>query len=107
MKKVITAVLLTASAAANATWFTGNDLHKHLNGGDFQKGFVLGMIVGVASTWTGDLFCIPKGVTPGQMEDVVRQFMNSKPQDRHESAELIIGAALVSVYPCEKKGKSL
>ena len=107
MKKVITAVLLAASASANATWFTGNDLHKHFSGGDYQQGFALGLVVGVASTWDGDLFCIPKGVTPGQMQDVVRQFISAKPQDRHEGAEIIIAAALMNAYRCEKKGKSL
>lgn len=107
MKKVITAVLLAASVSANASWFTGNDLHKHFSGGDYQQGFALGMVVGVASTWDGNLFCIPQGVTPGQMQDVVRQFIRAKPQDRHESAEIIIAAALINAYRCEKKGQNL
>jgi len=107
MKKILTIALLSVSATVNANWFTGNDLHKHLSGGDYQRGFVLGMVVGVASAWDGDLFCIPQGVTPGQMQDVVRQFISAKPQDRHESAEMIIAAALINAYRCEKKGQNL
>ena len=107
MKHIITTIALLASAAANASWFTGNDLHKHMQGGEYQKGFAVGMVVGVASAWDGDVFCIPKGVTPGQMSDVVRQFLIEKPQDRHEVAEVIIAAALMRAYRCEKKGGNL
>jgi hypothetical protein len=101
IKHLLAATAVAVATAANATWFTGNDILGHLNGEPFERGGAAGFITGVASAIDGDLACIPPEVTVAQMRDMVhRQLLNS-PNIRHEPAELIVAAVLMNQFPCK------
>jgi hypothetical protein len=109
IKHLLAATAVAVATAANATWFTGNDLLSHLNGEPFERGGAAGFITGVASAIDGDLACIPSEVTVAQMRDMVHQRLRNTPSVRHEAAEIIVAAVLMTEFPCrdKKPGKML
>ena len=103
IKPALAAITLAVSTAANASWFTGNDILGHLNGEPFERGGAAGFITGVASAIDGDFACIPKEVTVAQMRDMVHQRLRNSPSIRHQPAELIVTAILMTEFPCKDK----
>lgn len=93
---------------AHAQFMTGNKLLERMNGSLQERAYAGGYVIGVHDAWRGEFGCSPNDATAGQVSDVVRQFLETNPQHRHQSAEIIIGAALHSTWPCpKKKGSSL
>jgi hypothetical protein len=45
-------------------------------------------------------YCIPSGVTPGQLIEVVTKHIEQQPEKRHLAAPLIIEAAIKKAFPC-------
>jgi hypothetical protein len=103
IKQALAALTLAAVTAANASWFTGNDLLGHLNGEPFERGGAAGFITGVASAIDGDLACIPPEVTVAQMRDMVHQQLRNTPSVRHQPAEIIVAAVLMTEFPCKER----
>jgi hypothetical protein len=101
IKSTLVAITLTLATTVNASWFTGNDLLRHLNGEPFERGGAAGFITGVASAIDGDIACIPKEVTVAQMRDMVHQQLRNTPNVRHEAAEIIVAAVLMNEFPCK------
>ncbi len=87
---------------------TGNSFFDRCDGG--TKPECLAYIVGVADGLyaapefgkTTKLICPPKGVTVGQMHDVVLASLRSRPQDRHISLSIITAVTLANAFPCRK-----
>jgi hypothetical protein len=46
--------------------------------------------------------CIPGGVTNIQMRDVVLDFLQKNPKDRHRSGAEVVTFALVEAWPCRR-----
>ena len=107
MRKLLTTIALLASAAAHASYMSGNDLLSKLNEqtGSFNRGVAGGYIVGVHDMGQGIFFCPPPGVTIGQITDMTRVALESMPQERHKSADLFVIRALSTAWPCPKQGK--
>ena len=100
---MLAAIALALATTANASWFTGNDLLRHLNGEPFERGGAAGFITGVASAIDGDIACIPPEVTVAQMRDMVHQQLRATPNVRHEAAEIIVAAVLMTEFPCRDR----
>jgi hypothetical protein len=45
-------------------------------------------------------YCIPSGVTQGQMLEVVTKYLEGNPALRHWDATLLVAAALKEAFPC-------
>ncbi|WP_343725484.1 Rap1a/Tai family immunity protein [Herbaspirillum huttiense] len=45
-------------------------------------------------------FCVPEGVTAGQLSDIVLKYFSDHPSTRHFDAVLLVRAALLEPYPC-------
>lgn len=45
-------------------------------------------------------FCLPEGVTMGQIRDVVTRSLESNPEQRHEMASWLVMKALQKGFPC-------
>lgn len=103
MKRIILAALLAASTAAQANWINGNQFLEYAGGSDYAQGFAIGFVTGVASAFTDTAFCVPDRVTTKQMLDISTRFIRNAPEARHESAELLVIAALIRAYPCSNK----
>jgi hypothetical protein len=102
IKQALAAITLALATAANATWFTGNQLLGHMQGEPFERGGAAGFVTGVASAIDGDLACIPAEVTVSQMRDMVYRTLQNRPDIRHQAAELIVAAVLMEQFPCRE-----
>jgi Rap1a immunity proteins len=115
-------ILLLAIVSSNALSLSGNDLQTYCNAGN---SLCFGYITGVNETllyWQGNyrrsqseagplnskqifwlspnVYCTPKTVTNGQIQQVVTKYLNEHPEDLHIDASLLIGKALTAAYPC-------
>jgi hypothetical protein len=104
-----TPTLLTTPAQANNVYETGNHLLRDLRdatGTGFGPTYALGYIVGAADAYGGSALCIPGTVTKGQLNDVVRQFLEQEPGIRDLPADILVLMALSNHWACPKgKGK--
>jgi hypothetical protein len=50
-----------------------------------------------------DFYCRPSKVSSGQVVALVKQFLAQHPDKWREPAEVIVGTALTSAFPCPKK----
>lgn len=106
MKKLL-AGLLMVPCMAHANFINGNELWKYLNDTDyFSKGHSLGYITGVFDAYRGTHHCPPAnggGITAGQVQDIVKQYLAANPQIRNIGADLLIMMALAQTWPCQNK----
>lgn len=99
MKKFLVTLLAFVSLSIFAqTKQDGNELLKIINGPDFHQMFAIGYIRGVAD----HMPCIPAEVTNGQSVDVVKKYLESNPETRHEYMGNLVIKALNKAYPCKK-----
>jgi hypothetical protein len=106
IKHLLATAVIAVATAANASWFTGNDLLGHMHGEPFERGGAAGFVTGVASAIDGDLACIPAEVTVSQMRDMVNRVLQNRPEIRHEPAEVIVAAVLMERFPCKESRRS-
>jgi hypothetical protein len=106
MKKLL-AVALFAPAVASAGFMTGNDLLSRMNGDNISQIQAIGYVQGVYDAYSNFVFCPPNGVSAGQVNDMIKNYITNTPATRNKSADILIGAALKGVWPCEDKGKRL
>lgn len=107
MKKIIVilVILLFLPAFSSADYCNGMKIMKHVDSKDsVSKSLTIGYITGVVDAFNEVLFCIPYGVTIGQANEVFIKWMREHPERWHESASILILAALKEVWPCESKG---
>jgi hypothetical protein len=95
--------------ARPVVFFSGNQLYEYCQR---EASLVcLGYVMGVADTIAdassaGDMttrICPDRGVNPGQMMDVVVNFLRAHPERRHQAAPGIVAAALVEAFPCPSR----
>lgn len=100
MRKFLAGLMLVCSAA-QAQYQTGNNLYSDItNRSDAVQLFAMGYIVGVTDAFIGKELCVPKDVTQGQLVEVVSNFLASRPQIRHQPADILILVALSQHWAC-------
>ena len=102
-KSIILSAVLFAGAA-QAQFISGNTLYDRMNGSHGNTMWAIGYVTGVADAYNGEMFCIPKSATVGQIKDIAERFLIDRPQDRHLPADILIMLALVDLFPCKKGG---
>ena len=50
-------------------------------------------------------YCIPPGVTPGQLIEIVTKYIEQQPEKRHLVAAMLIEAAIKKSFPCRSSIK--
>ena len=106
MKKTVV-LLALASGLAHAEFRDGNRLLSEMNGNHGEKMYAMGYVSGVVDALSGVTVCGPSTATLGQMFDMVKQYLEQYPANRHNSADRIINHVLKSVWPCANRGSSL
>ncbi len=56
---------------------------------------------GRGTTWDGVPYCVPMGVSSGQLNKVVIKFLNDHPESLHFAAASLTQRALLEAFPCE------
>ena len=103
-------VVALAPTVAHALYLEGNDLHRDcaMPEKTAQGQYCLAYVTGVFDTIdafrqvqkTKPMICAPVQATPGQIVDVVREYLNEHPEKRHMAAVVLVGAALQNAFPC-------
>jgi hypothetical protein len=92
---------LLAVSVAHAEFFTGNTLLAKCQSADLGDRYdCLGYISGAADAAQHRSYCPPATATRGQIRDIVVAVMLRAPDIRHETADVIVAAALGQVWPC-------
>lgn len=105
MKARFVFALLLVGSSAQAFFYDGNDLLRRLNFDDEVVQMVaLGYVAGVSDANKGRTHCMPNNVTTGQLRDMVRNYLNNNPAERHYTAHSIVREVLASVFPCNRSG---
>lgn len=102
MKKILFA-LLCLPALARAEFWTGNDLYSNMTGTDvMSKMHALGYVMGVYDTGVTLAFCPPteRGITAGQVNDIVRLYLERNPAQRNKTGDRVVLDALIKTWPC-------
>lgn len=108
----ICVVALSTPSPSYADDYTGNQMLRDCNqGNDWGSGACFGRIIGSIDGFrvkamldkTGLPFCMPDGVTNGQVVDIVVKWVRDQPAKRHYTYEVITGLALKDAFPCKDK----
>ena len=103
MRKLI-AALLIAPSIAHAEFFTGNELLALIQSREvIDRMQALGYIQGVFDANMNIVVCPPSGVTAGQVQDMIKNYLQNIPATRNRTADQIIQDALKSVWPCQNR----
>ncbi|ROZ79815.1 Rap1a/Tai family immunity protein [Ramlibacter sp. WS9] len=120
----LTCLALLAALSANAHAFeNGTELFEAMSKGTalrqngammfiagtvdgIQEGFAFGhqtatgkkMTMGAAGRMMG--YCLPRGVTNGQLSDAVKQYLTANPAERQRGATAVIFGSMVKAFPC-------
>ena len=83
MRAFIFASLVTVTTLAQAEFKDGNKLLSELNHEVFYtRGVAMGYIMGVADAGAGGVHCAPPNVTAGQLQDMVKNYLENTPAER-------------------------
>jgi hypothetical protein len=107
MKKLIAVVMLVPTLAY-AEFFSGNQLLAKMNSTEFgEKMQAIGYVQGVFDAHQHVKHCAPDGagITAGQVQDIVKDYLNRNPATRNFSADLLITDALRKIWPCATQNK--
>ena len=102
-------MLVMIGQPVNAEYFSGILLNKYCSSESrYEQGMCLGYIVGVVDSFNttnaikGEkkIFCIPSGVTSGQLVLVMKKSMQQHPETLHLPASAHTLSALTAAFPC-------
>jgi hypothetical protein len=102
MKKLILATALLAGSA-HAEFLSGNELLSRINGTGIDQALALGYVMGVFDVQHSSGVCPPGQVTAGQVRDIVKNYLERTPQNRHMTADVLTLVALGIVWPCKQQ----
>lgn len=106
MKRLLILAALLAGAA-HAEFWDGNVLHQRLNSsGSVERSIGLGYVMGVFDAMHGVMHCAPANVTAGQINDMVKNFLDNTPAVRHFSADSLVVRVLRTSWPCAERNNS-
>jgi hypothetical protein len=91
---------------AHAEFWTGNDLQRKIQSSDIgDRVQALGYMQGVFDANQRVKHCAPDniGITAGQVNDIVKQYLDANPALRNFSADLLVTDALKRIWPCANK----
>jgi len=110
---ILAALLLILSVNADAQYVSGNTLHElcrhNETEADFDPAcvwFITGALdMYIALKYTTNVpepaFCMPENAIRRQSVDVVRDYLENHPENRHFDAIVIILASMAIAFPCE------
>lgn len=99
MKRLL--LVLAFVGPAHAEFMDGNRLlDKIVSSSYYEQGSGMGYIMGVADMGLGVVHCTPANATAGQLQDMVRNYLNNVPGQRHLTADALINRVLKAAWPC-------
>lgn len=100
MKRVF-AVLLFLPMMAHAEFMTGNNLlEKQRSSSVVENMVALGYVQGVFDASQSVSHCASGAITAGQVNDLVRQYLELYPSIRNKTADVILTELFKKTWPC-------
>ena len=97
-------VVLRKRSGGGGLFLNGNKLYEYCRtpDGTALNGACFGYIMGVAGATDQKpgFFCLPKGASGKQIEDVVKLYLQNHPENRHYSGSSTVIVALKEKFPC-------
>lgn len=108
MKKAII-LMLALAGSAHAEFMDGNALLAQMKdtGSFFRQGHAMGYVSGIADMGLGVIHCAPSNMTAGQLNDMIRNYLENTPAERHLTGDTIVNKVLKTMWPCAKRGANL
>ena len=114
MRRLMLITLMAFPLYGNAADFeSGNTLKSSCNAAEdeyFSTGRCGGYITGIVDSLntieptdaiSGFRFCIPEGVTIGQLVDVWEKWSSEHPELMHVDAASLVASAMADAFPCK------
>lgn len=106
MKRALIMALMVGSA--HAEFMDGNKLLSDLQSGYVEnRMYGMGYIIGIADMGRGYINCMPENATAGQIRDMVKNYLENTPAERHQTGDILINRVLKAVWPCARRGNSM
>lgn len=105
----VAACLLAFAGAAQASGsLVGTMLEAQYQDGEpnaYALGFTYGVWLGLEAAWKPEesLICAPEKATASQAAAIVGKYLRDHPEKWHESAEFLVGSALIAAWPCNSQ----
>ena len=106
MKRLILPLLFCCTAA-QAEFYTGNDVLSKMEGSHSDKMAMLGYVAGVSDALQKTVHCVPSNVTLGQLHDMFKQHLINFPESRHFTADSLLANLLRANWPCPRRGSGV
>ena len=107
MLRLSLVLMLLFASPVRANFENGNSLYTDCTKErGFNTGYCMGYVGGVTDIMSdgtplyGWKACFPKGVSLGQIKDVVTRWLANNPQHRHYNAASLVAEALEEAFPC-------
>ena len=98
---IAAAALISIAQPSSAQMVNGNILLDFM---EESNAFDVGYVIGVYDAHQNIDFCVPRGVSSGQLNDVTKIYIMSRSQAvRLEPAQKLVRAALAQSWPCGEK----
>jgi len=95
--------LILVTAPAHAEFMDGDKLLATCKSSvPIEIADCFGYTTGVFDALSNALICSPDGITRGQVRDIVVAYLQSKPEERHKTADVLIGNVLSALWPCRR-----
>lgn len=92
----------------NASFYSGFEIKTRLEGwgkltdeNAISSSMGAGYVVGIADQGNGLFFCMPEGVTVGQLVSMSLKYLNENPEMLNKAADILITKNLRNVWPCQ------
>ena len=109
-KRFLMGALLLSCAGVQADIFDGKELMARCGSQRLDEvNTCVGYLAGIADSdraapaWrsTKSLFCIPQGVTTGQLRKVLLDYVEQHPEQMEFNAAILVGNAFIEAFPCD------
>jgi hypothetical protein len=93
-------ILMTAAPGAQSS--TGIDIKRWCESDlAVALSYIDGIMDAYATVGPPIDYCPPRGVTYGEVRDVVCRWVDNYPQERHKAGALLVPVALSKAWPCK------
>jgi Ssp1 endopeptidase immunity protein Rap1a len=103
------ALLCLTALPTEAAFYNGNKLYTECTGSKATDqvsciSYIEGIADMVAGLWTPkDTACFSPGINAGQLQDIVVNYLQDHPENRHWPATILVLQALHDAFPCPRK----
>jgi len=101
-------LMLALAGSAHAEFMDGNKLLSNMKDSSyFNQGHAMGYVVGIADMGLGVVHCAPSNMTAGQLNDMIKNYLENTPAERHLTGDTIVNKVLKTMWPCSRRGGTL